>query len=118
MLVDAVPSRQDKNGAQSSVYEQVLKAVTWLPTIGPKTAEKLVTQFGEEMLAESFGKQYSGVFQFDRTITVILSSATARQRAWIGRSAETKFSAWSRRLSTDRIHQALSTEKLFRPDGG
>ncbi len=33
------------------MYERVLKAVTSLPTIGPKTAEKLVTQFGEEMLA-------------------------------------------------------------------
>ena len=43
--------KDSKNGAQSSVYERVLKAVTSLPTIGPKTAEKLVTQFGEEMLA-------------------------------------------------------------------
>ena len=43
--------KDSKNGAQSSVYERVLKAITSLPTIGPKTAEKLVAQFGEEMLA-------------------------------------------------------------------
>lgn len=43
--------RKDSNAPQKSVYERVIGAVAALPGLGPKTAERLVAQFGEEMLA-------------------------------------------------------------------
>lgn len=36
---------------QTSVYERVIKAISSLPTLGAKTAEKLVQTYGEEYLA-------------------------------------------------------------------
>lgn len=41
-----------KDGTQSTVYSRVLKAITSLPGIGPKTAEKLVGIYGEAYLAQ------------------------------------------------------------------
>ncbi|ATD64956.1 SNF2-related protein [Neisseria weixii] len=44
--------RKDGNAPQQSVYERVINAVASLPGVGPKTAQKLVAQFGEAMLAD------------------------------------------------------------------
>lgn len=44
--------RKDSNTVQQSVYERVIGAVAALPGLGPKTAQKLVAQFGEAMLAD------------------------------------------------------------------
>lgn len=43
--------RKDERSVPSSVYERVMTAICNLPGIGQKTAEKLVGQFGEHMLA-------------------------------------------------------------------
>lgn len=44
--------RKEQNGSQSTVYERVIQAISALPTIGPKTAAKLVQTYGEGYLAE------------------------------------------------------------------
>ena len=44
--------RRNRNDEPLSVYERVIKAISGLPGLGPKTAARLVQQFGETMLAE------------------------------------------------------------------
>ncbi|WP_051940699.1 DEAD/DEAH box helicase [Stenoxybacter acetivorans] len=44
--------RKNTQEAPVSVYDRVLSAISRLPTVGKKTAEKLIHQFGEQMLAE------------------------------------------------------------------
>ena len=44
--------RKEQNGSQTTVYERVIQAISALPTIGPKTAAKLVQTYGESYLAE------------------------------------------------------------------
>ena len=44
--------KNQTDGTEPSVYERVLKAISSLPTIGSKTAEKLVRIYGESYLAD------------------------------------------------------------------
>lgn len=44
--------KEQGDGSMPTVYDRVIKAVTSLPGIGPKTAEKLVETYGETYLAQ------------------------------------------------------------------
>lgn len=43
---------QSEDGVVSTVYDRVLKTMTTLPGIGPKTAAKIIGMYGEQYLAE------------------------------------------------------------------
>lgn len=43
---------QSEDGVISTVYDRVLKTMTTLPGIGPKTAAKIIRMYGEQYLAE------------------------------------------------------------------
>lgn len=43
---------QSEDGVISTVYDRVLKTMTTLPGIGPKTAAKIIGMYGEQYLAE------------------------------------------------------------------